>query len=116
MMSSSCGCFYAPPDRIVLLRLRLPYCWCNPFSVVDIPSCFFFVVGFVVYVVVLVSPQGLLTPKDPWMKPLQSTEWTDSLLLELRPVMNISNTIRHEKQEAMSSHFITLSPDASEWA
>jgi hypothetical protein len=77
---------------------------------------FLFASIVLVYVVVLVSPQGLLTPKGPWMKPLQSTEWTDSLLLELRPVMNISNTIRHEKQEAMSSHFITLSPDASEWA
>ncbi len=77
---------------------------------------FLFASIVLVYVVVLVSPQGLLTPKGSWMKPLQSTELTDSLLLELRPVMNISNTIQHEKQEAMSSHLITLSPDASEWA
>ena len=77
---------------------------------------FLFASIVLVYVVVLVSPQGLLTAKGPWIKPLQSTEWTDSLLLELRPVMNISNTIQHEKQEAMSSHLITLSPDASEWA
>jgi hypothetical protein len=77
---------------------------------------FLFASIVLVYVVVLVSPQGLLTPKGSWMKPLQSTELTDSLLLELRPVMNISNTIQHEKQEAMSSHLITLSPNASEWA
>ena len=79
---------------------------------------FFFASVVLVYVVVLVSPQEMMTASESWVKHLQSNELTDSLVLELRPVLEENDTVQKAKtkSDVNSSHLITLSSDSSELA
>jgi hypothetical protein len=69
-----------------------------------------------VYVVVLVSPQDVMSVSESWINTLETTELTDSLVLELRPVLEENDSIQKVKTEASSSYLITFSPDSSELA
>jgi hypothetical protein len=73
---------------------------------------FLFASIVLVYVVMLLSPPRMVNMNDSWIKPFTSSELTDSLVLELRPVLEENDVVEKVKTEIASSHLITLSSDS----
>jgi hypothetical protein len=77
---------------------------------------FLFASIVLVYLLALVSFQEVTTAKEAWEKTFQSTEWTEALLLELNPVLSISERTQIQQVDVMPSQVTTFSGKASEQA
>jgi hypothetical protein len=77
---------------------------------------FLFASLVLVYILALVSFQEVTTAKEAWEKTFQSTEWTQALLLELNPVLSISERTQIQQVDVMPAQVTTFSGKASEQA
>jgi hypothetical protein len=106
-MTTDAKCLASKAHESPLLQMR---------ERVIVATHFFLGSIVLVYVVVLVSPQKMMTVETSWIKAFQSTELRDSLRLELRPALEENDSVQKVKTEVNTSHLITLSPDSSELA
>jgi len=79
-------------------------------------SRFLFASIVLVYLLALVSFQEVTTARMAWNHTFESSEWSEALLLELKPVFNLSDSTQAQRGKNSSTFSKTIGRQNSERA
>jgi hypothetical protein len=77
---------------------------------------FLFASIVLVYLLALVSFQEVTTARMAWNQTFESSEWSEALLLELKPVLNLSDSTQAQRRKNSSEFSRTIPIQTSERA